>query len=289
MICGQPFIKSMGAMSPVRNLDSQFRGNRKGAPIKEFMMQGAQGDAVFLHIRPARLVPFDVGGFQSHKCIAHAHVKSANRTLILIGPHDPVAEMRIPFPFFRCFEFQVQSHSLKDVFMDRGGEIGFQDGCSDFSGGFRIGGHQIEYVFCESATDILSHQIASSGITAADYPDIFRVLEFPYAVVLKPPERVFRVISFSGRSEINEELLELFIDFSIGDESVSISKGAGQGIKQEKGFMGSALSTSLPDGDAFNEGFQSLFVHLIQWLTLLNLINIRKSAPVTSKQLFIRD
>ena len=119
--------------------------------------------------------------------------------------------------------------------------------------GFRMGGYQVEYVFDESATDILSHQIASAGITAADNPDVSRVFEFPDAVIPESPEGVFAVIVFSTGAEIHEELFEFFVNFSVGDKSVTVSKTAGQGyVQQKQGFMGSALGAALPDGDVFD-------------------------------------
>ena len=69
-----------------------------------------------------------------------------------------------------------------------------------------------EYVFSESAADLMGYQIAFPGIGIAfTDSDIFRILEFPDTVILQSPERIFGVVAFSGRPEINEELLQLFV------------------------------------------------------------------------------
>ena len=137
--CGQPFIESMGAVSPVRNLNLQFRGNCESASVKEFVMKGAQGYPILFRIRPAGLVPFDVGGFQGDEGVSHPHIESTYRTLMLIRLNNPVTEIRISSSFVICLDqIQIEADGLKDVFMDGGGEIGFQYFCSDFSGCFRI-------------------------------------------------------------------------------------------------------------------------------------------------------
>ena len=81
-------------------------------------MQDTERDSVFLGVRPAGLVPLDMGRFQSNKCMSHPNIESTHCTLMLIGANDPVAEIRIPFPLFRCFEFQIQTNGLKYILVN---------------------------------------------------------------------------------------------------------------------------------------------------------------------------
>ena len=110
----------------------------------------------------------------------------------------------------------------------------------------------------------MGYQIAFPGIGIAfTNTDIFRILELPDPVILQSPERILRVVAFSGRPEINEELFELFVYFSVRDETLAVSKAPCQSVEKEQGFMRRALGAPLPDGDVSNEGFEVAFVHII--------------------------
>ena len=103
-------------------------------------MKGAQGYPILFRIRPAGLMPFDVGSFQCDEGVSDPHIESTNRALMFIRLNNPVTEIRISSSFVICFQIQIQieANGLKDVFMNGGWEIGFQYFRRDFSGCFRI-------------------------------------------------------------------------------------------------------------------------------------------------------
>jgi hypothetical protein len=59
-----PFLKSSGSVGALRHDDVQFVGKREDAAVKELVVQRAEGKAVEFRVRPAGLVPFDMGRLQ---------------------------------------------------------------------------------------------------------------------------------------------------------------------------------------------------------------------------------
>jgi hypothetical protein len=88
----EPLFKSGGSMGDLRDLEFHIFGDGKGTPVKQLVVQGAQGNAVIFQIRSSCLVPLDVGSFKGHKGVSDAYIEPAHSALEFICPEDSMSE-----------------------------------------------------------------------------------------------------------------------------------------------------------------------------------------------------
>ena len=71
------------------------RQHGERAEVEDLVVQRAQREAVRHHVRPARLEPLDVRGFQPDRVAAHAQVVPADAAAVFVGEQHLLPERGI--------------------------------------------------------------------------------------------------------------------------------------------------------------------------------------------------
>ena len=72
--------------------------------------------------------------------------------------------------------------------------------------------------------------------------------DLPYAVVLQPPEGIFRMVALTGRAELEEQLPQIPVNVGVGDKSPLAPGTPSERLECKQGLVRRALTTPLPHG-----------------------------------------
>ena len=70
MVPEEDLLETLASVGLVRDQEAQVPPDGEGPEVERPVMEDAQGQAVGLGIRTARLVPADVGGVEGHQAVA---------------------------------------------------------------------------------------------------------------------------------------------------------------------------------------------------------------------------
>jgi hypothetical protein len=95
------FFEALASMRLLRYEHATIVAQRERADIEKLVMHAAKRDAVLHHVWAARLMPFDVRGFEADREVADAQVEIAKRAAVLVCDEHGVAERGIASAAFR--------------------------------------------------------------------------------------------------------------------------------------------------------------------------------------------
>jgi len=110
--------------------------------------------------------------------------------------------------------------------------------------------------------DIVPKELALLRVgVALSTLEALRTMQLPDTVVLKAPERVFRVVRLSGWPKLEEQALEIPINLRVRDKARLSTKTTAQGIKSKNRLMWGAPLTSLPNSEIREQATNFVFLH----------------------------
>ena len=84
VVTHEPFLKTGVSMGILGDQEPSVPVQGECAPVEEAVVKGAEGKAVAFLVRPSRLVPLDVGRFQSHGSVAKPDTVPAHRAAVFV-------------------------------------------------------------------------------------------------------------------------------------------------------------------------------------------------------------
>ncbi len=89
----------MGAMKFWADDDVEVVGKGEGAEVKEFVVEGAEGEAVGNVVGSVVCVPLNVGGFKAYGLSVQLQVVAADGALVLVIGKNGLRKVGVPLPF----------------------------------------------------------------------------------------------------------------------------------------------------------------------------------------------
>ena len=142
--------------------------------------------------------------------------------------------------------------------------MGGHQGRGELNCKFVVAPQCILNILWKASMGSFSKQCALMGVSAGSYGDTVRISNFPYSVVLQPPEWCLRMYRPSMRSEGSEQFGKFPVRFPIRHKAFFTAETTPNRPQNEKRLVGCALAVGSPEPE-FPEARKQMFrVHECQ-------------------------